>query len=52
MKPIGAKDQKGKKKRVMGFQVVEDECIWMKAGIVNFRLCDNAYNCSYYTEGH
>ena len=45
MKPIGAKDQKGKKKRVMGFQVVEDECIWMKAGIVNFRLCDNAYDC-------
>jgi glycine cleavage system H lipoate-binding protein len=29
----------------MGFQVLEDECIWMKAGIVNFRLCDNAYDC-------
>ncbi|MBW1771579.1 MAG: glycine cleavage system protein H [Deltaproteobacteria bacterium] len=34
-----------KKKRVIGFQVVEDECIWMKAGVVNFRLCDNAYDC-------
>ncbi|MCP4022988.1 MAG: glycine cleavage system protein H [Desulfobacteraceae bacterium] len=33
------------KKRVKGFQVLEDECIWMKAGIVNFRLCDNAYDC-------
>lgn len=34
-----------KKKRVRGFQVLEDECIWMKVGIVNFRLCDNDYNC-------
>ncbi|MBL7175053.1 MAG: glycine cleavage system protein H [Desulfobacteraceae bacterium] len=39
------KEDKTGKKRVMGFQVVEDECIWMKAGIVNFRLCDNAYDC-------
>ncbi len=31
---------------VIGFQVVENECIWMKAGIVNFRLCDNAYDCN------
>ena len=34
-----------KKKRVVGFQVVEDECIWMKAGVVNYRLCDNVYDC-------
>ena len=34
------------KKRLLGFQVVEDKCIWMKAGIVNFRLCDNAYDCN------
>ena len=33
-------------KRVIGFQVVEDECIWMKAGVVNFRVCDNAYDCN------
>ena len=31
--------------RVKGFQVVENECIWMKTGIVNFKLCDNAYDC-------
>ncbi len=31
--------------RVRGFQVLEDECIWMLSGIVNFRLCDKAYNC-------
>jgi glycine cleavage system H lipoate-binding protein len=30
---------------VKGFQVVENQCIWMKAGIVSFRLCDNAYDC-------
>jgi glycine cleavage system H lipoate-binding protein len=34
------------KKRIVGFQVVEDDCIWMKAGVVNFRLCDNAYDCN------
>ncbi len=37
--------QRTKKTRVKGFQVVEDQCIWMKAGIVNFRLCDNVYDC-------
>jgi glycine cleavage system H lipoate-binding protein len=31
---------------VIGFNVVENECIWMKAGIVNFRECDNAYDCN------
>jgi len=36
---------KKEKKRVKGFRILEDECIWMKAGIVNFRLCDNAYDC-------
>lgn len=30
---------------VKGFQVVENECIWMKADIVNFKLCDNVYDC-------
>lgn len=32
-------------KKVKGFQVIEDECIWMKAGVINFRLCDNVYDC-------
>ena len=39
------KDKYRQKKRIVGFQIIEDECIWMKAGIVNFRLCDNAYDC-------
>jgi len=32
---------------------LEDECIWMKAGVVNLRLCDHAYdcyNCPFYEE--
>ncbi|MBW2491203.1 MAG: glycine cleavage system protein H [Deltaproteobacteria bacterium] len=35
-----------KKEVVVGFNVLEKECIWMKAGVVNFRLCDNAYDCN------
>jgi glycine cleavage system H lipoate-binding protein len=49
-KPIKEEVQKMRatkeKKRVVGFQVVEEECIWMKAGVINFRLCDNAYDCN------
>ncbi|MFH1625051.1 MAG: glycine cleavage system protein H [Pseudomonadota bacterium] len=45
MKEKTAKDQRNKKKRIQGFKVVEDECIWMKAGVINFRLCDNVYDC-------
>lgn len=26
--------------------ILKDECIWMKAGVVDFRLCDNAYDCT------
>ena len=35
-----------KKKKVQGFQVLVDECIWMKGGVVNFRECDNDFACS------
>ncbi len=24
----------------------ENRCIWMKAGVVNFRICDNAFDCT------
>jgi len=40
------RDRNKERKRVQGFQVVEDECIWMKAGVVNFRKCDNNFDCS------
>jgi glycine cleavage system H lipoate-binding protein len=39
-------NSRASKKRVHGFQVIEMECIWMKAGIVNFKLCFNAYDCN------
>lgn len=39
-----AKSKNGKKVRV--FSIDENQCIWMKAGIVNYRLCDNAYDCT------
>ena len=40
-----ATKRKTSKEKVSGFQVVDNECIWMKAGVVNFKLCDNAYDC-------
>ena len=33
------------KKKLPGFYLAEEECIWMKAGIINFRACDNHYHC-------
>jgi len=45
MKTKNSVRQKPVAKRVIGFQVLEEECIWMKAGVVNFRMCDNAYDC-------
>ncbi len=38
---------KSERQKVRGFKVVENECLWMKAGVVNFRLCDNAYDCNH-----
>lgn len=35
----------GKPKRVV-FGIQEQQCIWMKAGVVNFKLCQNAYDCT------
>ena len=35
----------GKKSRVKGLKIVQDECIWMKAGAVSFKLCDQNYDC-------
>ena len=36
---------KKKDSTLQGYRVLENECIWMKAGVVNFRLCDNVYDC-------
>ncbi|MBI4773402.1 MAG: glycine cleavage system protein H [Deltaproteobacteria bacterium] len=45
MKAKGNKPSDGKK-RVVSFQVVENQCIWAKAGVINYRVCDNAYDCN------
>lgn len=34
-----------KVKRVV-FGIQEQQCIWMKAGVINFKLCQNAYDCT------
>jgi glycine cleavage system H lipoate-binding protein len=34
-----------KRREVKVFSIEEDQCIWMKAGVVNFKLCENAYDC-------
>lgn len=31
--------------KVKAFAATESQCIWMKAGVVNFKLCENAYDC-------
>ena len=46
MKERANKQAPSSKKKIKGFQVVEDKCIWMKGGVVNFRLCDNVYDCN------
>jgi glycine cleavage system H lipoate-binding protein len=38
--------QTAKSKKIKGFQVLENECIWMKAGVINYRICDHAYDCN------
>ncbi len=38
------KETKKRKKVVFGLQ--ENQCIWMKAGVVNFKLCQNSYDCT------
>ena len=36
---------KTKKSGIRGFQVIENECIWMKAGVVSLHTCNKAYDC-------
>ena len=28
------------------FSTSENQCIWMKAGVVNFKICENAFDCT------
>ncbi|OIP89137.1 MAG: hypothetical protein AUK55_14970 [Syntrophobacteraceae bacterium CG2_30_61_12] len=33
------------RQQVHVFSLEDNQCIWMKAGVVNFKLCDHAYDC-------
>ncbi|MBC7358538.1 MAG: glycine cleavage system protein H [Desulfacinum sp.] len=35
-----------KKSKVHGFNFVQEECIWMRSGIVAFKRCENAFDCT------
>jgi glycine cleavage system H lipoate-binding protein len=37
-------EQKGQGVRV--FSMTENQCVWMKAGVVNFKICENAFDCT------
>lgn len=43
MKVQSIHDKKAKV-RVFGLEG-DHPCVWMKAGVINFKLCDNAYDC-------
>ncbi|MFP3870753.1 MAG: glycine cleavage system protein H [Syntrophobacteria bacterium] len=40
-----AKKPRTRTPKVQGYNIVENECIWMKAGVIDFKLCDQAYDC-------
>lgn len=37
-------EQKGQRVRVLTMS--EKQCVWMKAGVVDFRICENAFDCT------
>jgi glycine cleavage system H lipoate-binding protein len=37
-------EQKGQ--RVQVFSLSENQCVWMKAGVVNYKICENAFDCT------
>jgi hypothetical protein len=39
-------DQRSKKTSPGVFASDERECLWMKAKVVNFKLCDQDYDCA------
>jgi len=37
--------EKKKEPDVQGFVIEDSPCVWMKAGVVNFKLCGHDYDC-------
>ena len=40
----GKSEPKGQGVRV--FSMNDNQCVWMKAGVVNFKICENAFDCT------
>ncbi len=36
---------RGGNETLPGFRVLQNECVWMRAGVVNFKICDRDYDC-------
>jgi glycine cleavage system H lipoate-binding protein len=43
---MNSNDIAKQKQRVRIFSLEENQCIWMKAGVVSYRLCDNGFDCT------
>ena len=37
-------EQKGQGVQILS--MTENQCVWMKAGVVNFKICENAFDCT------
>jgi hypothetical protein len=37
-------EQKGQGVRILSMG--DNQCVWMKAGVVNFKICENAFDCT------
>ena len=43
MKP---KKDEQKKPAVRVCSMSDNQCVWMKAGVVNYKICENAFDCT------
>lgn len=45
MKKQSVEKKRGPNGVLPGFRVLQNECVWMRAGVVNFKICDHDYDC-------
>ena len=45
MNPEKDHSHKANRYKVAGLQVLKNPCVWMRAGVINFRTCENNYDC-------
>ncbi len=39
-------DKKPEAKYARAFAINDNQCVWMRARVVNFKLCNNTYDCA------